>query len=106
MPTENGSASREERIQEFIGEHLFVAVGSDDRVEPVVAETPQQCAQRAADAMELDSRASDLENWERRHRGPKVDEYMHWRWLNGDTRWFDYVSIHSIDPETGRGGTS
>lgn len=100
------SRDKSDHKKEFINNHQFIAVGSDDRVEPVLGSTPQECAEKAEEAMELDSRASELSNWEKRHKDTRVDGYIHWRWRNGDTRWFDYVSIHSVDPETGLGGTS
>lgn len=78
----------------------FIAVGSDDRIIPVIADSPEECVEKAVEEFQLVEMASDLSNWEKRHK-EKVDEYRHWRWHvredNGDV-WFDRVSIHSAHP--------
>jgi hypothetical protein len=82
---------------------LFIAVGSDDRVIPVVAESAEECAVRAVEEFVLDDGALDLSNWEKRHRDV-VDDYRHWRWCvceDNEDVWFDRVSIHSEHPSLG-----
>jgi len=78
----------------------FIAVGSDDRIIPVMAESPEECAERAVEEFQLVDSALELGNWEKRHK-ERVDEYRHWRWHvreGNEDVWFDRVSIHSAHP--------
>lgn len=81
---------------------FYVAHASDDRVRPVVAPSPEECVQRAAEAMDLRHGAADLSNWTPQWKGrdgfnatPVINDERSWR-LDVRAQWYGYVSMHEV----------
>lgn len=76
-----------------MAEHSYIAVANDDRVRPVVASDAQTCAEKAVESMNLEHRASDLNNWDQQGR---IGEPRHWRFRTS-AKWWNYAHIHEFE---------
>lgn len=80
-------------MSEYIG-----LVGDDERL-PVVADTPEECAEKMAEQYDLEYSATNLENWTPKHEHTyHIREERHWRFDTKVGGW-NHVSIHEVNAD-------
>lgn len=77
-------------------DNVYIGVPAEDRNPPVIAETPDECAQKAMEEWDLRYSAGSIDTWDKRHSWD--DDREHWR-IKVSAHWWDYASIHGINPE-------
>lgn len=77
---------------------LFVAVASDDRLPPVIADSLSECAAKAVKEFDLRHSLSDPSNWQAKEgfMGSVNPDPKSWRAKARAHKW-GYASIHKIE---------